>query len=109
MSFGCVDWVNFGIEVKGARGVLGLSREALARATNLAPATITRIEEGGSDVGTKNAGVVLQSFLERSGIEFPKGTLGVAIAFNDPNKMKEGIAVTADPSMPSGSRFLWGN
>ena len=102
-----IDWVHFGHEVRAARALLGLSRDALAKATNLAPATITRLEDGGGDVGT-NAGVLVQGHLERAGIEFVEGTLGVAVALRSkPGQPETTVGVTSDPSMPSGTRFIW--
>lgn len=103
-----VNWVNFGYEMKAARSLLGLSREALAKAINLAPATIARLEDGTGDVGSGNAGIVVQTLLERSGIEFIEGTTGVAVALRTkPGEQVTEVAVTIDPSMPSGTRFIW--
>jgi transcriptional regulator with XRE-family HTH domain len=101
-----VDWVNFGRQVKAARSMLGLTKDALARAARIAPATLTRIEDGASDLGSPNAGAALQSYLERSGIEFPHGSLRASIEFH--RGPLENVAVTIDASMPTGTRFMWG-
>lgn len=104
-GFSCIDWVNFGMQVKAARGFLDLSKEDLGRVAHVAPATITRIESGASDVGFPNAGVALQNYFERNGIEFPRGTFSAQVEFRGETT---GIAIAADPSMPAGTRFMWG-
>lgn len=102
-----IDYVNFGHEVRASRALLGLTKEGLAKATNLAPATITRLEDGGGEPGT-NAAVVVQNYLERAGIEFLEGTFGVAVALRQkPGEPDVVVGVTSDMSMPSGTRFMW--
>lgn len=101
-DFGAVDWVHFGRQVMGSRGFLGLSKKELGRATHVAPATITRIKNGRSDVGFPNAGAALQNYFERNGIEFPTGTSSTQLAFRG---SVTNVAVVVDTTMPAGSRF----
>src|SRR5207248_758892 len=75
-----VNWRNFGLEVKAARALLGMTRDDLGKATHLAPATITRIETGEGSRTAPNVGRGIQATLESCGIEFPEGTSSVCVA-----------------------------
>lgn len=95
---------NFGLEIITSRSFLHLSRSQLAEAAKLSHDTIARAEKGDESV-TVNALSAIQRALEIDyKIEFPYGTSKSAIRIR--NISLEQCGVCADPSMPSGIRFI---
>lgn len=98
-----IDLETFGINVRGARGLLGWSRQHLHTKAGVGASTIVNVEEG---VPIKlTTALAIQKALETNGIMFPKGTRAVVVS-KVPYGLQHGdVVAVADASMPGGYRF----
>lgn len=95
--------VNFGKSIAAARSLLELNRLEFASRAGLGQETIARAERGEDAVSLKILSTI-QDELERSGIEFPDGTILQAVRLREFSDLSQ-CGVVADPSMPKGVRF----
>ena len=95
---------NFGKCIAASRGALNLNRLDLSSRARLGHETVARAERGDEQVGV-NALAAIQRALEEAGVEFPDGTARPSIRLRDSGGLAD-CAVVADPSMPSGTRFV---
>ena len=102
---GClmVNRPNFAKQLAAARALLELSRMDLASRARVGHESVARAERGEETV-TINTLAAIQRALEEAGIEFPEGTLAIAVRYRGHGGLS-GCSVVADPSMPSGTRF----
>lgn len=94
---------NFGEMILGGRALLRLTRNQLAEKASLAHDTVLKAEKGVESVAI-TALASIQKVLELGGIEFLNGTLECSLRVRE--TPLSGIAVCADPSMPSMARFI---
>lgn len=98
-----VNRVNFGKSVLAGRALVSLTRAQLAASAKLGQDTVARIEDADPAVSL-NSMAAIQRTLEHAGIEFCEGTQRAAVALRR-MKISE-CAICADPSLPTGTRFI---
>lgn len=94
----------FGKLLVAARALVPVTLVQVAADTNIHHSTLSRMDKGQPVDLQKCARV--QGYFEHRGIEFVAGTREIALRF-DPNfRAGGGVAITIDPTMPSGTRFI---
>ena len=86
------------MQVKMARAALGWGVRELASSATLSPDTISRVEQGSTDIGPKTW-AALQKAFEEAGIEFLPELNAVTLHANVTD-----ASICGDPSMPLGVR-----
>jgi transcriptional regulator with XRE-family HTH domain len=67
-------------QIKAARGLLGWSQEAIAKASGVSIPTVKRLEAAGGDLGGRPAtGEKIIAALEKAGVEFLDDGRGVRL------------------------------
>lgn len=89
------------LQLKMARAALDWGIRELATKAGISSDSVTRAEQGNSEVTTKTWGAI-QRALEEAGIEFLPETNAVTL-----HPDSAAAAITVDPSMPLGIRRLY--
>ncbi|CAB3894278.1 hypothetical protein N7638_17425 [Achromobacter mucicolens] len=93
----------FGLLVQAARTLLEKTLVSVAAETQMHHSTLSKIDAGKAVSLQKCAR--LQRYLEEAGIEFPEGTREIVLRYS-PSIDRAGVAITVDPTMPAGTRFV---
>ncbi|MFY2610581.1 hypothetical protein [Achromobacter ruhlandii] len=94
----------FGKLMLAARALVPVTLVQVAADTNIHHSTLSKMDNG-KPVDLQKCAKV-QSYFEHRGVEFVAGTREIALRF-DPNfRAGGGVAITIDPTMPSGTRFI---
>lgn len=94
----------FGKLVLAARAVVPVTLVRVAADTNIHHSTLSKMDKG-KPVDLQKCAKV-QSYFEHRGIEFVAGTREIALRFDPDFRAGGGVAITIDPTMPSGTRFI---
>jgi len=93
----------FGQLIVAARALLDITRADLSTTTNIHHSNLAKMERG--ELSDSDRCAKVQRYFELAGIEFLAGTREIMLRFN-PDIDKTGLAVTIDPTMPSGTRAM---
>ena len=88
-----------GKQIAAARELLGLSQTDLAKVAGVARSTISRFEAGDADLKATTLNVI-QTELERRGIEFTNGT-GIGVRLNYEKAAEYARTVTRSQNEPT--------
>lgn len=94
----------FGKLILAARALVPVTLVKVAADTNIHHSTLSKIDSG-KPVDLQKCAKV-QSYFEHRGIEFVAGTREIALRFDSNFRPGGGVAITIDPTMPSGTRFI---